>query len=80
MAVVPAILERFTFFLIGLIDFDDSALFFFEFFLKDLYMSKNRPKNVVSKNKANYKNMFLVHIGKNYQEIARSILQKFLFK
>ena len=45
VVVVPAILERFTFFLIGLIDLDDSAIFFFflSFFLKDLYMSKNRP-------------------------------------
>ena len=44
VVVVPAILERFTFFLIGLIDLDDSAiLILFEFFSKDLYMSKNRP-------------------------------------
>ena len=44
VVVVPAILERFTFFLTGLIDLDDSAiLILFEFFSKDLYMSKNRP-------------------------------------
>ena len=76
--VVPATLERFTFFLIGLIDLDDSAiLIFFEYFSKDSYM----PKNVVSKNKANYKLMLLVHKEKNYQEIIKIILlQKFLFK
>ena len=28
-------------------------------------------KNVVPKNKANYKLMLLVHIGKNYQEIIK---------
>ena len=44
VVVVPAILERFTFFLIGLIDLDDSAiLILFEIFSKDLYMTKNRP-------------------------------------
>ena len=68
VVVVPAILERFTFFLIGLIDLDDSAiLIFFEYFSKDSYM----PKNVVSKNKANSKLMLLVHIGKNYQKIIK---------
>ena len=40
---VPASLERFAF-LIGLIDLGDSAIFiflnFFEYFSKDLYMSK----------------------------------------
>ena len=44
VVVVPAILERFTFFLIGLIDLGDSViLILFEFFSKDLCMSKNRP-------------------------------------
>ena len=68
VVVVLAISEHFTFFLIGLIDLDDSAiLIFFEYFSKDSYM----PKNVVSKNKANSKLMLLVHIGKNYQEIIK---------
>ena len=44
VVVVPATLERFTFFLIGLIDLGDSViLILFEFFSKDLCMSKNRP-------------------------------------
>ena len=72
--VVPAILEQITFFLIGLIDLEDSAiLIFFEYFSKDLYM----PKNVVSKNKANYKFMLVVHIGKNYEELFNINIKKF---
>ena len=68
VVVIPAILERFTFFLIGLIDLADSAiLIILEYFSKDSYKSKN----VASKNKANYKLMLLVHIGKNYQEIIK---------
>ena len=47
-------------------------LIFFEYFSKDLYMSKN----VVPKNKANYKLMLLVHIGKNYQEIIKINITK----
>ena len=44
-------LKHFTFFLVGLSDLDDSAIFkfCFEYFSKDLYMSKN----FVYKNKAN---------------------------
>ena len=78
VVVVPAILERFTFFLTGLIDLDNSAiLIFFEYFSKDSYMFKN----VVSKNKANYKLMLLVHKEKKIiKKLSRSILQKFLFK
>ena len=75
VVVISAILEHFTFFLIGLIDLDDSAIiyiYFFEYFSKDSYMSKN----VVSKSKANYKLMLLVHIGKNYQEIIRINITK----
>ena len=73
VVVVLAISEHFTFFLIGLIDLDDSAiLFFFEYFSKDSYM----PKNVVSKNKANSKLMLLVHIGKNYQGIIKINITK----
>ena len=81
MVVVQASLEPFTFFLIGLIDLDDSAIFlfffiFFEYFSKDSYMSKN----VVLKNKANYKLMLLVHKEKLIKKLLRSILQKLLFK
>ena len=68
LVVVSAILERLTFFLMGLIDLDDSAiLIFFSIFSKDSYISKN----VVSKYKANFKLMLLVHIGKNYQEVIK---------
>ena len=59
----------------GCLDLDDSAIlyiYFFEYFSKDSYMSKN----VVSKSKANYKLMLLVHIGKNYQEIIRINITK----
>ena len=45
MVVVQASLERFTSFLIGLTDVDDSGIFifffFFEYFSKDSYMAKN---------------------------------------
>ena len=48
-----ASLQRFTFFLLGLSDLDDSAIFkfCFEFFSKDSFMSKriHLSKNVVSK-------------------------------
>ena len=68
LVVVSAILERLTFFLMGLIDLDDSAiLIFLVLFSKDSYISKN----VVSKYKANFKLMLLVHIGKNYQEVIK---------
>ena len=73
VVVVLAILERFTFFLTGLTDLDNSAiLIFFEYFSKDSYMFKN----VVSKNKANYKLMLLVHKEKNYQEIIKINITK----
>ena len=50
VVAATASLERFTFFLLGLSDLDDSAIFiFFKYFSKDSSMSKN----VVSKNKAN---------------------------
>ena len=40
--VIPATLECFTFFSIGLINLDDSAILIFsEFFSKDSFMSKN---------------------------------------
>ena len=68
MVGVPAISERFIFFLIGLIDLDDSAiLILFEYFSKDSYTSKN----VVAKIKPKIKLMLLVHKEKNYQEISK---------
>ena len=68
VVVVPASLERFAFFLIGLIDLGGSAIFiFFEYFWKDSYVSKD----IVSKNKANHKLILLVHKEKNYQEIFK---------
>ena len=73
VVVILAILERFTFFLMGLIDVNDSAiLIFFEYFPKDLYISKN----VVSKNKASYKIMLVVHTEKKYQEIIKVNITK----
>ena len=35
VVAIPAILESFTFFLLGLSDLDESAISFFEYFLKD---------------------------------------------
>ena len=53
LVAVPPSFERFTFFLLGLSDLDDSAIFkfCFEFFSKDSFMSKriHLSKNVVSK-------------------------------
>ena len=73
VVLVVVVLECFAFFLMGLIDLNDSAIFFFfEYFSKDSCMFKN----IVSKNKANYKLMFLVHIGKNYQEIIKINITK----
>ena len=71
---VLASLKRFTFFLSGL---DDSAIFklCLENLLKDSYMSKN----VVSKKKANYKLMLLVHKEKNSQEIIKINITKLNF-
>ena len=63
-------------FLIGLINLDDSAFVFFRsFFLKIRICLQIDPKNVVSKNKANYK-LFLVLIGKKYQEIIKINITK----
>ena len=73
VVIVLAMLEHFTFFLIELTDLDNSAiLIFFEYFSKDSYMFKN----VVSKNKANYKLMLLVHKEKNYHEIIKINITK----
>ena len=72
VVVILAILERFTFSLMGLIDVNDSAiLIFFEYFSKYLYISKN-----VSKNKASYKIMLVVHTEKKYQEIIKVNITK----
>ena len=63
-------------FLIGLINLDDSAFVFFRsFFLKIRICLQIDHKNVVSKNKANYK-LFLVLIGKKYQEIIKINITK----
>ena len=80
VVVVLAISEHFTFFLIGLIDLDDSAILIFLSFLQKICIClKIGPKNVVSKYKANYKLMFLVHIEKNSQEIIKiNIIKVFI--
>ena len=52
MVAAQASLERFTFFLLGLSDLED-----FDDISKDSYCM---PKNVVSKNKVNYKLTLLV--------------------
>ena len=65
------------FFLIGLIDLNDSAILIFLSFLQKICIClKIGPKNVVSKYKANYKLMFLVHIEKNSQEIIKINIKK----
>ena len=53
MVAAQASLEHFTFFLLGLSDLDD-----FDDISKDSYCM---PKNVVSKNKVNYKLTLLVY-------------------
>ena len=70
-----ASLEGLTFFLLVLNDFDDSVIFkfCFEYFSKDLYMCL---KNVVSKNKVNYKLMLVIHKGKDYPEIIKTNITK----
>ena len=60
---VPVSLERFTFFLIGLIDLDDFPCSSFLSIFEKICMSKN----VVLKNRANYKLMLLILKEKNYQ-------------
>ena len=47
--------------------------FRFEYFLKDSYVSKN-----VSKNKANYKLMFLVHKEKIIEKLLKLKLKKII--
>ena len=70
MVVVPAISERFIFFLIGLIDLDDSdILILFEYFSKDSYMSKN-----IAKIKPVISSCFLNVKIKMIKKLLRSIL------
>ena len=70
MVVVPAISERFIFFLIGLIDLDDSdILILFEYFSKDSYMSKN-----IAKIKPVLSSCFLYVKIKMIKKLLRSIL------
>ena len=72
----PASFECFTFFLLRLSDLDDSAIikFCFEYFAKDVYLSKN----VVSKKKPIVKFILFVHREKKYQEIIKINITKLL--
>ena len=81
MVAVPDSLKRFTFFLLGLSDLDNSVIFIFFFFiLSNFQKICTMSKNIVSKNKANYKLMLLVHKEKITKKLLKSILQNFLFK
>ena len=71
MVAVPDSLKRFTFFLLGLSDLDNSVIFIF-FFLSNFQKICTMSKNVVSKNKANYKLMLLVH----KEKISKKLLKK----
>ena len=72
----PASFECFTFFLLRLSDLDDSAIikFCFEYFAKDVYLSKN----VVLKKKPIVKFILFVHREKKYQEIIKINITKLL--
>ena len=72
MVAVRDSLKRFTFFLLGLSDLDNSVIFIFFFFLSNFQKICTRSKNVVSKNKANYKLMLLVH----KEKISKKLLKK----
>ena len=78
MVAVLASFELFTFFLIGLNDLNDSAIFIFLSIFQKIRMSKN----VVSKNKCcfSYKLMLLEIKKKIMKKLLRSILQEVLFK
>ena len=78
MVAVLASFELFTFFLIGLNDLNDSAIFIFLSIFQKIRMSKN----VVSKNKCcfSYKLMPLDIKKKIMKKLLRSILQNVLFK
>ena len=72
VVVVLASLKRFTFFLIGQSDLDDSALFnFLSIFQKICIYLK-----ILFQKKANYMLMLLVHKEKNYQEIIKINITK----
>ena len=77
MVNTPASLERFTFFLLGLSDLDDSAIFkfCFEYFSKDLYMSKNNVKKIKP-----ISSCFLYTKIKIIKKLLKSISQNVLFK
>ena len=75
VVVVWTSLKCFTFFLLGLNDFVNSVIFFF-FFLSIFQKICKMSKNVVSKNKANYKLMLLVHKDKNCQKIIKINIAK----
>ena len=72
VVAVPASWERFTFCLLGLSDLDYSTIFIFWIFFKRFAMSKT----VVSKNKANYKLMLLIHNEKKYKKIIKINMTK----
>ena len=72
VVVVLASLKYFTFFLIGLSDLDDSALFnFLSIFQKICIYLK-----ILFQKKANYMLMLCVHKEKNYQEIIKINITK----
>ena len=75
VVVVLASLKHFTFFLIGLSDLDDSALFnFLSIFQKICIYLK-----ILFQKKANYMLMLCVHKEKNYQEIIKiNIIKLFI--
>ena len=72
MVAIRDSLKRFTFFLLGLSDLDNSVIFNFFFFLSNFQKICTMSKNVVSKNKANYKLMLLVH----KEKISKKLLKK----
>ena len=77
MVAVPASLERFTFFFLGLSDIDDSAIFIFpgifQKIRKCLKMLFQKIKPIIS-------SCFLYIKKKIIKKLIKSILQNFLFK
>ena len=51
------------------------SIFFFDYFSKD---SRHMSKNIVSKNKGNYKLILFAHKEKNYSEIIKINITKLL--
>ena len=74
VVIVPASLERFTFFLIGLIDLDDSAIFIFLSIFQKIYICL---KMLFQKIKPIISSWFLYIKKKIMKKL--SILQKVLF-